>query len=191
MDRSLEGNSKRPLVLIAGALLLAFVIVAGCGEKAAESEAGATASNVTAEASEAATPPAEASPLQPGEFGKSDPFEIRVTKVEKASGWTKEPPAGHEYVVVTVEVKNVSGETKSIGAGSFGMVRDDSGNRASWEPSTGIETDPPTFGNSDIAPDGRFAGSLIFAIPTAMSETELHYTVGYAPKPALRFAIKK
>jgi hypothetical protein len=191
MSRRFEGDPKRATVLIPAALLLVSVIVAGCGREAVESEAGPPASNVSAETAESPLQPADASALQTGEPGRSDPFEIRVTKVEKATGWTKEPPAGHEYVVVAVEVKNLSGESKSIGAGSFGMVRDDSGTRASWEPSTGIETDPDTFGGADIAPGETIAGSLIFAIPTAMSETELHYTVGYSLKPALRFAIRK
>lgn len=190
MSRKLEGDSNRTAMLIAGALMLAFVIVAGCGQEAAEPEAGVP-SNVSAESAESSLPLAEASALQPGEPGRSDPFEIRVTNVEKATGWTKDPPSGHEYVVVALEVKNISGETESIGAGSFGMVRDDSGTRASWEPSTGIKTDPDTFGSADIAPGESFAGSLIFAIPTTMSETELHYTVGYSLTPALRFAITK
>lgn len=187
MSRRLEGDPKRVAMLIAGVLLLAFVIVAGCGQEAAESEA----LDASAEAAESSPPPAEASALQPGESGRSDPFEIRVTNVRNATGWTKDPPAGHEYVVVALEVKNISGETESIGAGSFGMVRDDSGTRASWEPSTGIKTEPDTFGGADIGPGESFEGSLIFAIPTEMSETELHYTIGYSLTPALRFAIRK
>lgn len=191
MSRRFEGGPKRTAVLIPAALLVVGVIAWGCGREVVQSEAGAPAPNVSAGTAAPAPQPAAASALQPGEPGRSDPFEIRVTSVEKATGWTREPPAGHEYVVVAVEVKNLSGETESIGAGSFGMVRDDAGNRASWERSTGIKTDPDSFGGADIAPGATFAGSLIFAIPTAMSETELHYTVGYSLTPALRFAIRK
>ncbi|MFN2238527.1 MAG: DUF4352 domain-containing protein [Thermoanaerobaculia bacterium] len=184
MIGTIVGSSKRTAAITA-ALLLALVLVAGCAQEAVEPEA----QDASAESAEAA--PAEAPALQPGEPGRSDPFEIRVMAVEKASGWTREPPADHEYVVVAIQVKNVSNETESIGAGSFGMVQDDSGNRASWEPSTGIKTDPETFGGTDIEPGESFEGSLIFAIPIVMERTELHYTVGYSLEPALRFEIRK
>jgi hypothetical protein len=163
--------------------LLVFVI-AGCTAQAPDAAAGTATSAPPARA-------ADAPALKMGEAGRSGAFEIVVSSVKKATEWTRDPPAGHEYIVVAVQVTNISKGEESLGASAFGCVEDDKGNRASWEPTTGIKTDPPTFGAADIAPGGRFAGSLIFAIPVSMSATELHYTVGYALKPALRFQIRK
>lgn len=174
---------RKSLLMLVPILMLN---VAGCAQ---ESDVTAPAANEAAPAV-APSPAAEAAPVPLGQPGRTDTFEIVVTGVEKPAQFTKDPPAGSEYVVVKMQVKNISGETASIGAGEFGVVRDERGNRASTEPSTGISTDPDTFGSAEIAPGETFAGSLIFAIPAGMAQTELHYTLGYAPKPALRFEIR-
>jgi len=170
--------------LESSSLLLLVFVIAGCSVQAPDATAGTATSAPPARA-------ADAPALKVGEAGRSGAFEIVVSGVKKAAEWTRNPPAGHEYIVVAVQVTNISREEESLGASAFGCVQDDEGNRASWERTTGIKTDPATFGAADIAPGGRFAGSLIFAIPVGMSATELHYTEGYALKPALRFQIRK
>ena len=132
----------------------------------------------------------EAAPLPLGTAGRSGAFEIVVTGVEKPTEWTKTPPAGQQYIVAKIQVTNISEKAESIGAGSFGCVREESGTRGTVERYTGIKTVPATFGAEEIAPGGKFAGSLIYLIPVGMKQTELHYTVGYSLKPNLRFEIK-
>ncbi len=174
---------RKPFPLLVPMLLL---ILAGCAQ---ESDVTAAAGSKSATVA-AASPAAEAAALPVGQPGRTKTLEIVVTGVEKPTRFTRDPPAGHEYVVVKLRIRNLSEEAVSIGASEFGVIRDEKGNRASTEPSTGITTDPDTFGGATIAVGETFAGSLIFAIPAGMSQTELHYTLGYAPKPALRFEIR-
>jgi hypothetical protein len=134
---------------------------------------------------------AESSPIKMGEAAQTDTFKIVVTSVKKATGWTKSPPANFEYVIVALQITNISGKNRSISASDFGCVKDDSGNRASWENYTGVKTDPDTFGAKEIEPGQQFSGSVIFALPIEMKTTELHYTKGYSAKPNLRFEITK
>lgn len=177
------------IIAIVMVVILSSFAVTGCDQVAQKAAPGSTASESTAPKSTAQ--PVEASALKLGVAGRTDTFEMSVTSVVKPTEWTKDPPAGQEYIVVAVQVTNISGEEASISASDFGCVKDESGNRGSWENYTGIKTDPDTFGGADIAPGDTFEGSLIFTIPVDMSVTELHYTKGYALKPNLRFEIRK
>lgn len=182
MSKLTKKYFTNPVALIATMLSLAFV-TAGCGQNTQETKSVSSKSKISG-------PAVEALALKLGKPGRTDTFEILVSGVEKATAWSKNPPAGYKYIIVKVQITNISKEEASIGAGDFGCVQDEKGNRASWENYTGIKTDPDTFGSTDIAPGHRFAGSLIFAIPNDMNQTELHYTVGYSLKPDLRFEIR-
>lgn len=183
-DTVLTKHPAHVFRILAVAAVLASLVLAGCGQPApGTAPAGKAPDNTAA--------PNKSSALRVGEAGRTDTFEITVTSSGKASEWTKDPPAGMEYIVVAVQVTNISDEEASISASDFGCVKDADGTRASWENYTGIVTDPETFGAADIAPGETFSGSLIFAIPAEMSATELHYTQGFSAEPDLRFAITK
>ncbi|MHB1356805.1 MAG: DUF4352 domain-containing protein [Anaerolineae bacterium] len=186
MFRRLHMHSIITIVMV---VILSSFAVTGCDQVVQKATPVSTESKTTAPKSTAQ--PVEASALKLGESGRTDTFEITVTSVVKPTEWTKDVPAGHEYIVVTIQVTNITKEEASISASDFGCVKDESGNRGSWENYTGIKTEPDTFGGEDITPGDTFAGSLIFAIPVDMSVTELHYTKGYALKPNLRFEITK
>ncbi|NLZ27339.1 MAG: DUF4352 domain-containing protein [Firmicutes bacterium] len=125
-----------------------------------------------------------------GETGRTDKLEITVTKGQKATEWATSPPEDHEYVIVSLKIKNISKEEQSVGAGEFGIVKED-GTRGGWENFTGVKTDPDTFGGAHIAPGETFEGSLIFASPIAISHVEIHYRKGYTLTPDLKFEFEK
>lgn len=163
------------------ALMLALFALAGCGEtkeaplketKAAAGQAGE-----------------EEKVYHLGEAGKTDELEITVTKVEKAEEWTKTPEEGLEYVVVFIRARNISKEDQSITGNQFGFVRDEKGNRGSYETYTGVPTELDLSGT--MAPGESVEINLIYAMPVDMGSVEFHYTVGYSVNPALRFEFSK
>ncbi|HNV71532.1 MAG TPA: DUF4352 domain-containing protein [Candidatus Ozemobacteraceae bacterium] len=187
MRKPLFSRVKQYLIAVLVGGLLGLTACGG-GESAKPGEPGKPATGV--QKAETPAKPAEAPLLTVGQPGRNGAFEITLTGVEKPTKWINAPKAGRQYIVVKLKITNVSDQTKSIGAGSFGCVDDANGNRGSYERSTGIQTTPDTFGATEIKPGESFEGSIIFSIPVDMNTTELHYTVGYALKPNLRFEVK-
>lgn len=180
MKKRITIPSKVAFTLMA--LLLLFVLSA-CGDKAqAPSSGSATAGNqAQAQVGEKL--------YQLGETAKTDQLEITVTQVEKAANWTKTPAEGYEYVVISIMARNISNEEQSITASQFGFVKDETGNRGSYETYTGVETAHDY--SATVAPGENAEISLVFAIPIEMIRIEFHYTVGYSLNPALRFELSR
>lgn len=163
-------------------VLMVILISSGCGD--AQPKSGDNSKQAVK-----SLKPAEAPLLALGQIGRSDAFEIAVTGVEKPTEWTKTPPAGMQYIVVKIKVVNISDKPEMITKSQFGCVNDETGNRGSYEAYTGIKTNPGDFSSESIKPGDSNFGSIIYTIPSTMTKTELHYTIGYALKPNLRFEI--
>ncbi|MBU7006556.1 DUF4352 domain-containing protein [Phosphitispora fastidiosa] len=163
-------------------LFLILFLLAGCDEKAAEKGADTQSQSPAAVQTEERA-------YQIGEPGGTDELEIAVTKAEKAAEWINSPPEGREYVIVSFKVTNISKEEQSIGADDFQYVVGDSGAREAYARTTGVKTDPDTFGAASMAPGESFEGSLVYAMPVEMSHIELHYLKNY--QTALRFEFDK
>lgn len=184
---------KSSIVRMLSALLVACTLfsAAGCAEGGAETEVVSASEAEASEAAkntDAAEAPATDQVLAVGEAGRTEDLEISITNVQKATEWINSPPEGSEYVVVALKITNISDEEQSVGAGDFQFVNA-SGSREAYTRSTGVKTDPDTFGGTDIAPGESFEGSIVFAIPVEMSNIELHYLESY--QTALRFAFTK
>lgn len=175
-------NHKVTILLFSVLLILAAV--SGCGkEDVPPADADQT--------KPASAGQSEAAPLSVGQTGKTETLAVSVTGVKKATEWINGPAEGREYVVVSLEITNISKEEQSVSANDFQFVSDASGSRESYAASTGVEAEPPVFGGEDIAPGDTFQGSLVFAIPKDMSSVELDYIQSLGAKPDLRFQFGK
>ena len=89
--------------LCASILMLTVLAFTGCGGTDTEPSGKSTAGQTGA----------EEKVYSLGEAAKTDELEITITRVEKASEWTKTPPEGYEYAVVFIRAKNISDEAQA------------------------------------------------------------------------------
>lgn len=169
LKMTLEKNNKMKVLICVLSFMLMLFALSGCVENDEEKAAN----------SADPSPATEDRVYSIGEAGRTDNLEIVVTKAEKAVEWINGPPEGHEYVVVSFKITNISEELQSVGANDFQYVRDESGSREAYARTTGVKADPDTFGGVDIEPGESFEGSLVYAMPIGMSNIELHYLENY------------
>lgn len=102
---------------------------------------------------------------------------LTVTNVEKSQGDDfDKPKEGHEYVIVTVQIKNAGSENISYNPFDFKMAN--SQGQILDQAFTIIDTDT-SLQSGELAPGGNVSGTIVFEQPTGDTGLQLQYTPSF------------
>lgn len=114
------------------------------------------------------------------EYGINDPAtykdaEISVTNVEKSSGSEFDTPKeGMEYVIVTVQIRNV-GDSNNISYNPFDFKMLNSQGQLVDQTFTTVNTDT-SLSSGELTPGGQVSGTIAFEQPVGDTGLVLQYT---------------
>ncbi|WP_316570224.1 DUF4352 domain-containing protein [Neobacillus sp. YIM B06451] len=159
-------------------VLLALLSVSGCGEleetpekvsQAAEGESSEKKEQVTEEKVEEV--------FSVGEQVKLGDNILTVSKVDKSNGSDfDKPKAGHEFIIVTVEINNAGDRNISYNPFDFKMAN--SQGQIVDQAFTTVDSDT-SLQSGELAPGGKVSGTISFEQPANDQGLQLHYTPGF------------
>lgn len=101
--------------------------------------------------------------------------EITVTNVKRSAGgeWDK-PKAGMEYIIVTVQIRNV-GDSDNLSYNSWDFKMKNSQGQILDDTYTSVDSDT-ALSYGDLVPGGQVTGTIAFEQPKGDNGLELQYT---------------
>lgn len=163
--------------------LIVVIIIIGVGGAAASSNKEPEKvgeGETTTETSKTETP--TNTTFKVGDVIKSGDFEVTITSVQRdyvSANQFIEPDDGREFVLLNVEVKNVSDDKKTYLSTDW-RIEDNDGALESVSLGACI-ADDTCLDSGDLVAGGKKTGSLIFEVPAGQEGLKVHY------KPSLSF----
>jgi len=172
-----KGLPKGCLIVLIVFVVLVVIVAALGGRKSGSSAAGS--GEVSTGTSKSTTSMASASSSKKTEYGINDTatykdVELTVTAVEHSAGGEYDKPKdGNEFIIVTVQYKNIGNDRISYNPYDFELQNSQGQINAPTFTTTNTDT---ALNSGDLAAGGTVSGTIAFEAPVGDAGLKLNYT---------------